>query len=141
MELLETQDPDKKRLIETSDRHKQELDREVKALSDKTERVVKNALIIGGTLLLTYLIVSQFGSGKTKRKKVKAKTKGKVKQTLLDDTLDSGQDDESVSYAQPSFLSQIGERVATQATALLLGIAKDKLAEYLSNRNQKDENS
>jgi len=140
MELLETQDPDKKRLIETSDRHKQELDREIKALSDKTERVVKNTLIIGGTLALTFLIVSQFGSGKTKRKKVKAKIKGKVKQNLLDDTLDSGQDDESISYSPPSFLSQIGERVATQATALLLGIAKDKLAEYLSNRNQKDEN-
>jgi len=141
MELLETQDPEKKRLIETSDRHKHELDREIKALSDKTERVVKNALIIGGTLALTYLIVSQFGSGKTKRKKVRTKTKGKVKQTLLDDNTDAGLEEESVSYSPPSFLSQIGERVATQATALLLGIAKDKLAEYLSNRTQKDENS
>ena len=45
MELLETQDPEKKRLIETSDRHKHELEKEVKSISDKTERVVKNVII------------------------------------------------------------------------------------------------
>lgn len=140
MELLETQDPEKKRLIETSDRHKQELEKEVKAISDQTERVVKNALIIGGTLALTYLVVSQFGSGKKKRKKVKAKAR--VKQNLVDDASDSDQaEDEIESYSPPTFLSQIGERLATQATALLLGIAKDKLAEYLGNRKQKNENS
>ncbi|MDZ7646791.1 MAG: hypothetical protein U5K54_06175 [Cytophagales bacterium] len=48
MELLETTDPEKKRLIEATGRHKYELQREVKAISDKTENAVKNALIIGG---------------------------------------------------------------------------------------------
>jgi DNA gyrase/topoisomerase IV subunit B len=135
MELLETQDPEKKKLIETSDRHKHELEKEVKAISDKTERVVKNALIIGGTLALTYLVVSQLGSSKKKRKKTKAK------QSEGEDIPDSILGDVSASYSPPSFISQIGERLATQATALLLGIAKDKLAEYLSNRQPKDENS
>ena len=69
MELLETQDPEKKRLIEASDRHKQELQREVKAMSDKTEKVVKNALIIGGTLAVTYLLITQLGSSKKKKKR------------------------------------------------------------------------
>jgi hypothetical protein len=134
MELLETQDPEKKRLIETSDRHKHELEKEVKSISDKTERVVKNALIIGGTLALTYLVVTQLSSSR-KRKKAKAKPSEEV------DAADSSLEEAGASYSPPSFISQIGERLATQATALLLGIAKDKLGEYLSNRKQKDENS
>jgi len=135
MELLETQDPEKKRLIETSDRHKHELEKEVKAISDKTERVVKNALIIGGTLALTYLVVSQLSSSKKKRKKAKARP------SETDETSESDLEVANTSYSPPSFISQVGERLATQATALLLGIAKDKLGEYLSNRKQKDENS
>lgn len=134
MELLESQDPEKKRLIETSDRHKHELEKEVKALSDKTERVVKNALIIGGTLALTYLLLNQLSSSKKKRKKAKVKPSE-------DDETDSSLVEADTSFSQPSLISQLGERFATQATALLLGIAKDKLSEYLNNRKQKDENS
>jgi hypothetical protein len=134
MELLETQDPEKKRLLETSDRHKHELEKEVKDLSDKTERIVKNALIIGGTLAVTYLIVSSLSSSRKK------KNKAKVHQTESSEE-DAAAGVKNGSYSSPSFLSQLGERFTAQATALLLGIAKDKLSEYLSNRKQKDENS
>lgn len=134
MELLETQDPEKKRLIEESDWHKQELQKEVKAMSDKTEKVVKNALIIGGTLAITYLIVSQLGSSrKKKNKKAKSKTTREENEESLENI--------EHSYSPPSFLSQLGDRVVSQATVILLGIAKDKLAEYLNNRKTKDENS
>lgn len=134
MELLETQDPEKKRLIEASQRHKQELEREVKAMSDKTEKAVKNALIIGGALAVTYLIVSQLGSSKKKKNKVKAKAKAAVQNTEPDF-------EPVPTYSPPSFISQIGERLVSQATVILLDIAKDKLAEYLSNRKQKHEDS
>jgi hypothetical protein len=40
MELLESQDPEKIKLIETSDRHKRELEKEMKSMTDKTEKVV-----------------------------------------------------------------------------------------------------
>jgi hypothetical protein len=136
MELLETQDPEKKRLIETSDRHKHEIEKEVKELSDKTERMVKNALIIGGTLAVTYLVISSLSA-----KRKKKKTKSKVNQASAAGSDDSETDEASASFTPPSMLSQIGEHFATQATAILLGIAKDKLTEYLSNRKQKDENS
>lgn len=132
MELLETQDPEKKRLIEASQRHKQELEREVKAMSDKTEKAVKNALIIGGALAVTYLIVSQLGS--SKKKKNKAKAKVAIQNTEPDF-------EPTPAYSPPSFISQIGERLVSQATVMLLDIAKDKLAEYLSNRKQKHEDS
>jgi hypothetical protein len=133
MELLETQDPDKKRLIEESDRHKYELQKEVKAISDKTEKVVKNALIIGGALAITYLIVSQLGSSKKKKSK-------KAKSKIAEESNESLEDIEP-SYSPPSFLSQLGDRVVSQATVVLLDIAKDKLAEYLNNRKTKNENS
>ncbi len=135
MELLETQDPEKKRLLETSDRHKHELEREVKNLSDKTERFAKNTLIIGGTLVISYLIVSTLSSSKKKKKK---RTINKMASSSVDD---SESEDIEDTFSPSSLLLQIGERFATQATALLLSIAKDKLMEYLSNRNQKDENS
>jgi ADP-ribosylglycohydrolase len=131
MELLETQDPEKKKLIEASDRHKHELEKEVKAMADKTERTLKNALIIGGALALTYLVVSQLsGSKGKKRKKAKAIHNGKEEAPATE------QEEPIETNSPPSFLSQLGERVATQATVMLLDIAKEKLADYLSKRKQ-----
>jgi len=130
MELLEGQDPEKKRLIETSDRHKHELEKEVKALSDKTEKIAKNALIIGGSLAVAYLVFTSINSSKKKKKKAKV-----VKSASAD------VDEAEYSDASPSILSQIGERFAAEITAFLLGLAKEKLLEYMSNRQQQDENS
>ena len=53
MELLETQSPERRKLLETSERHKRELEKEVKSVSEKTEKAITNALIIGGSLALT----------------------------------------------------------------------------------------
>lgn len=133
MELLETQDPEKKKLIETSERHKREMQKEVSAITDKTEKALKNALIIGGSLALTYILISQIGTSRKKRKKVKSKI---VKNELEED-------DEVVetSSGVPSFIKQIGENLASQATLILLDLAKDKLAEYLNKRKAENENS
>jgi hypothetical protein len=130
MELLETQDPEKRRLLETSDRHKRELEREVKSISDKTEKTLKNALIIGGVLAATYLIVSQLSSTSKKRKRTKAKS-----------VVTNGVDDPIEEEETPSVFSQIGAKVADTATVVLLDLAKDALAEFLKNRKQKDGNS
>ncbi len=132
MELLETQDPEKRKLIETSDRHKRELEKEVRAISDKTEKTLKNALIIGGALALTYFTVSQLTKAKTRRKKSKA-PKDNQPET-------NGQEIE-VEPSTPSFISQVGEKVISQATLVLLDIAKDMLMEYLESRKKKNEDS
>lgn len=132
MELLESQDPEKKKLIEATDRHKRELQKEVKSISDRSESVMKNALIIGGALAITYLLVSQLGSSKKKSKKVKAKQQADDEEV---------HEVEVITDTTPSFISQLGERIVSQATVVLLDIAKEKLAEYLSNRQSKDENS
>ncbi len=130
MELLETQDPEKKKLIETSDRHKRELEKEVTALSDKTEKVLKNALIIGGALALTYLTISQLTKTKARKKQAK------------ENKLENGEDEVIASEpSAPSVISQMGERVINQATLVLLDLAKDMLMEYLESRKRKNENS
>ena len=128
MELLETQDPEKKRLIESSQRHKHEMEREVKDISDHSEKLLKNALIIGGALALTYLVVNQLSSTKSKKKKAqKAKT--------------ANVETEEDSDESPSMLSQMGDKLVNTATLFLLDLAKEKLSEYLQTRKKKDENS
>jgi hypothetical protein len=128
MELLETQDPEKRRLIETSDRHKRELEKELNGIRTKTERVMTNALIIGGALALSYFVISQFsGSKKEGKKKHRAE--------------EEGEENEIVASAAPSFLTQIGTKVINQATLILLDMAREKLEEYLHERRNSNENS
>ncbi|MFN5072679.1 MAG: hypothetical protein ACK51D_10375 [Cyclobacteriaceae bacterium] len=130
MELLEIQDPEKKRLIEESERHKRELDREVGEFSDRTERVVKNALVIGGALALSYFLFTQF-SGKKKKTKPKKQQADRVSAEVELEEPDQ----------PPSFLSKVGTQVMSQATVMLLALAKEILAEHLQSRKEKHEYS
>ena len=129
MELLETQDPEKRKLLETSNRHRQEMEREIKDISEKSEKVLKNALIIGGALALTYIVVNQLSSSKRKKKKQK-------KEKEIDNLSSEEPRDES-----PSMISQIGDKALNMATVLLLDLAKDKVSEYLQHRKSKDNGS
>jgi hypothetical protein len=130
MELLETQDPEKRKLLETSERHRRELEREVRDISSRTERVLTNALIVGGVLALSYFAVRQFSKGKSKKKKDKK-----------EGTLEPGNDNAGVAAAEtaaPSLLSEIGSKVINQATLILIELAKEKLMEYLQSRKKND---
>jgi hypothetical protein len=127
MELLETQDPEKRKLIETSQRHRREMERELKSISEKTERVLKNALIIGGVLALTYVVVNQLTSSKTKKAK-------------KNDQTESHSTEESID-ASPSMLTKMGDKAMSIATMFLLDLAKEKLSEYLQRRKLEDENT
>ncbi len=133
MEFPETKNPDKRRLIEASDRHKRELEKEMRSLSDKTEKMLINGLIIGGALAITYFMISQWGGSKSKKKKAKAREKEGVEFT-------SGPESDDAS-AVPSLISKIGNKVINQASLILLDIAKEKLLEYLESRKKRDENS
>ena len=136
MELLEGQDPEKKRLIEASDRHKRALEKEVTDLTQKTEKMLTNAVIIGGSLALTYFVVSSLWGGKKRRKKKSKKSKGAV--SIPDN--DNGVDELTAQPQTPTIIGEIGTKVLNHATVLLLDIAKDKLFEYLQ-RKKADENS
>jgi hypothetical protein len=130
MELLETQDPERKKLIETSDRHRHELEKEISSIQKRTERILTNALIIGGSLALTYIVISQLVKSGKKKKKANSSLGAAEPQRETEST-SSG----------PSLISQIGTKVVNQATLILLDIAKDKLLEYLESRKKPNENS
>jgi branched-subunit amino acid permease len=122
MELLEIQDPEKRKFIEASERHKRALEKEVKQISDKTEQITKNALIIGGALALTYLLVSHLGDSEKSVKKNK-------KNSGVTDAADA-----ETHSSEASLLSKIGSRVVDQATLILFDLAKEKLSEFLQSR-------
>ncbi|MBS1977344.1 MAG: hypothetical protein JST46_08230 [Bacteroidetes bacterium] len=136
MELLETQDPDKKRLVESSDRHKRALEKEIGQLTEKTDRFLTNALIIGGSLALTYFIVSSLASRKRKKRKAATIQAAANAGESSSGVLESGEDD-----AAPSFINKLGAKIVDQATLMLLSLAREKLAEYLETRKSRDENS
>ena len=137
MEILETQDPEKRKLIETSDRHRKEIEKEVSELSERTDRALKNALIIGGALALTYVVVSQISSSKKKKKKTRVKPKAVVEQEEVEE------EDESPTFAgiENSLLSQIGTKIVNTATLVLLDMAKAKLSEFLQSQKKSNEDS
>ncbi|HTF18809.1 MAG TPA: hypothetical protein VK658_12095 [Chryseolinea sp.] len=131
MELGNT-DEIKMDLLKRSAKHREELENEVRLLSARTESILTNALIIGGTLVASYFIVRQFTgkSGKTK------KTRNKTLTVLPAAQAQAVQEaDES-----PGIVSQIGTALASQATVFLLGLAKEKLAAYLQSPPSKQAN-
>ena len=137
MQTQESNDP-KEELLKKSERHRQELKDEVKMISERTERVITNALIIGGTLAAAYFLMRQFSGSSPKRKKKVAVPKIKVVKAT-----EGSEETETIEEPfEPGVISQIGTALATQATVFLLGIAKEKLMQYLNSQfEKKDKNN
>jgi hypothetical protein len=129
MELLESDDP-KAQLLRKAQQQKNALHGEVKLLSDKTEKVIKTALVVGGALAATYLIYKLLSNdgGSKKKKKVKL-----VRAT----THEEDDDQQQVVVRESAFsgiINKLGVVLATQASAFLLSMAKEKIGEYLEKR-------
>lgn len=121
MELLETQDPEKKRLLETSEQHRRELEREMNQIAERGEQVIKNALIIGGTLAITYLLVTQL------TRKPSSSAKG-------EDATSGPEPAFAAEPEEPTLLARVGNKVVNAATLMLVEIAREKLTGYFKNR-------
>jgi hypothetical protein len=133
MEHFESDDS-KMQLLKRSALQREALHDEVKLISAQTEKVITNALIIGGALAATYFLVRQFSGSKTKRRKSK-----KIRLVT-----GPAAEEESVSYAEPQtpgIVSQLGTAIASQAGVFLLDLAKEKLSEYLQSQAQKKHNA
>jgi hypothetical protein len=135
---FETDDPVKSKLLSKSARYREELEGDAKEISERTERIIKNALIIGGSLALAYLAYKQFSGTKKRTVKIK-KVKPAVRVAAVEE------DDVEVEEvsAPAKMLSQIGTALVSQASVFLLSLAKEKLAEYLQAQaeKKKDEHS
>jgi hypothetical protein len=128
---LENDNPEKGQLLQRSAHHRELLEEEMKAITEKSEKIITNALIIGGALALTYFVVSSL-SGSSKKEKSRSK---KVK-LVASKEADEAQP-ESIQPEEAGFVSQIGSVLVAQATGLLLSIARDKLVEFLQSQAAK----
>lgn len=129
---LETDNPEKGQLLLKSAHHQKLLEDEVKLISERSEKIITNALIIGGALALTYFLVSGL-SGSSEKKKSRVK---KVKFVADSDESES-QGQEFDQPAEAGMISQIGSVLVAQATGFLLSIAREKLIEYLQSQGLK----
>lgn len=132
---LETDNPEKGQLLQRSAHHRELLEEEVKLITEKSERIITNALIIGGALALTYLVVRNF-SGSGKKEKVKT-TKIKSKAAVDEDDAEP----EVQETQESGFVSQFGSVLMTQVTGFLLAIAREKLVEFLHSQTAKKDNT
>ena len=127
----ETDNPEKGQLLRRSAHHRELLEEEMKAITEKSEKIITNALIIGGALALTYFIVSSL-SGSSKKEKSRAK---KIK--LVTSKEEDQTQPETIVAEEPGIVSQIGSVLVAQATGLLLSIAREKLVEFLQSQAAK----
>lgn len=139
MELLDSDDPIKGHLLRKSALQREQIEEDVRVISEKTEKIITNALIIGGALAATYFLVSTFSKSKPKKSKLK-----KVR-LVKDEVAADHVVVESAEPETPGMLSQIGTALAAQVTPILLGFVQEKLTEFVQSqaaKNQKtDEHS
>ena len=100
-------------------------------ISENTEKILTNALVIGGALALTYFVVSSFSGSKKKKKSKTAKIH------LVHGNSNEEQVQSSGEPEAPGMISQIGTALAAQATAMVLSLAKDKLMDFLASQAAK----
>lgn len=126
----------KQELLRKSARHREEIEGGVKLITDNTQKILTNALVIGGSLALTYLLVRQLSgsSGKKKHKHKKRSPKVKFVQEAPQEEVVTAVQEEPEE--DPGLLGQVGTALMSQASLFLLNLAKDKLMEYLKTMGE-----
>jgi hypothetical protein len=125
---LETDNPEKGQLLRRSEVHRELLEADVKQITERSEQLLTNALVIGGALALTYLLLRGItGSSGTGRKSRSRKDKQPI----------SGDGEVVVHEEEPGILSHVGNLLAAQAAGFLLSVAREKLVEYLQSQGVK----
>lgn len=128
----ETDDPVKSQLLRKVAQHEDNLKSEMKVVSDRTQQVLTNALIVGGALAFTYFLVRSVSKKKAKRKSKK------VEKHFV--PVEAEDEYESPPSMASTLFSEIGTSIANQATVFLLDLAKEKLADYLLAKAEKKKN-
>ena len=133
---LETDNPEKGQLLQRSALHRDMLEEEVRLITERSEKIITNALIIGGALALTYFVVSSFSGSSPKPKAKNAKIK------LVEPRPDKVEyESGSHQPAEAGIVSQIGSVLLAQATGFLLSVAREKLVEFLQSQTVKKDNT
>jgi len=126
MQLPEKNESEKMTMISRVNQKKTELQEKAKALAGQTDKVILNAAVIVGALMLTFFVVRSIaGRSSKKSKEEKSGEATEVK---------------SSEGNEQSLLSTVGSRVAEGAVIFLLGLAKEQLTTYLKARQKENEN-
>lgn len=136
--MLETDDPIKGQLLHKSAKHREELEGDIRFISERTEKIIINALVIGGALAATYYVFRSLSSSSEKKKSRKRIREVQVVKSVEPEA----QEVASVSYQpeQPSMIAQMGTAFVNQATVMLLALAKEKLSDFIDAQTGKKEN-
>lgn len=110
----------REQLKSANDRFKDSLESQLGDLKNNVDKVGKNALIVGGGLLAAYLVSTLFDSGGGKKSK-KKKSKSKEK---------------APSVGKESLL---GATLKEQAIVFMLGLAAERLTNFLIELDEKDD--
>ena len=122
MNLTESQDPTLKRLLDTSEQHKREVERELKSIKQSADQMLQKALIIGGAMAVTYLVVSACsGNGKKKKKAVVEK---EIPTTSVE------------NCEAPNLVEQFGTKLIDSATVMILELVREKLHDFLNPKKE-----
>ena len=132
MELMDS-DEERGNLLRQSARHREALEGEVRLISANTEKIITNALIIGGSLALSYYLVRQLSGGKTKKNKGRSK---RIKVVRAESPEVVEVETAKPGGGEPGILGQVGAALVSQASLFLLNIAKEKLMDYLDSVQQ-----
>ncbi len=116
------------KLERLSEEQEQSLEEEINKLSVKGRDLAINALFIAGGLALSYFLFQNLFS----EKKSKKKKKGMSVKAVEDEETQI-----STSMATVSPFGNIAQNLAKEALLMLLVLAKDKLIEYLNERDAK----
>ena len=116
------------KLERLSEEQEQSLEEEINKLSVKGRDLAINALFIAGGLALSYFLFQNlFGEKKSKKKKKGMSGKG----------IEEEETQVSTSMATLGPFGNIAQNLAKEALLMLLVVAKDKLIEYLNERDAK----
>lgn len=125
MEFLQGSNKEMSALLQRVNQKKSEMEEEASKLSRQSDKLIKNALIIGGALVVTFFVVRSL-TGKSSKKNEKEL---------------NPQDSSDQEPTGSSMISEIGSRVAEAAVVFLLGLAKEQLSGYLKSRQKENENT
>lgn len=103
----------------------------VEKTSPDTQRIIKTALIVGGTLAASWFIFRLIRSS--------SKKKNKTTDAVAPVPAVEAAPIQEAAPASGDILSAIGDRVAKEATIFLLNLAREKIEAWLASKRTADE--
>ena len=120
----------KKELLLASEEYREEIKAGLKSVADSLGETGRNALIIGGSVLVGYLLYRAFSSDNEDEEPTV-----KIQKRPITDSEIYMQQPKS-----PRVIDKVAEKIMDTATVFLLEIAKQKLAEFLEQNQQNRKN-